>query len=57
MVSLRVFNVSEEAYNLAAETVVALAKPVIDIWSLMKRIRECCGPSQSNQSVCITRGH
>ena len=57
MVSLRVFSVSEEAYNLAAETVVALAKPVIDIWSLMKRIRECCGPSQSNQSVCITRGH
>ena len=30
-VPLRVFNVSNEAYHLAAETVIALAKPVIDV--------------------------
>ena len=34
MVPLRVFNVSDNVYNLAAETVVALAKPVIDVTSL-----------------------
>ena len=31
VVPLRVFNVSEEVYNLAAETVVALATPVMDV--------------------------
>ena len=31
VVPLRVFNVSDEVYTLAAETVVALAKPVIDV--------------------------
>ena len=31
---LRVFNVSDEVFDLAAETVVALAKPVIDVTSL-----------------------
>ena len=30
-VPLRVFNVSNEAYHLVAETVIALAKPVIDV--------------------------
>ena len=34
VVPLRVFNVSDNVYNLAAETVVALAKPVIDVTSL-----------------------
>ena len=34
LVPLRVFNVSDEVCNLAAETVVALAKPVIDVTSL-----------------------
>ena len=34
VVPLRVFNVSDEVYTLAAETVVALAKPVIDVTSL-----------------------
>ena len=34
VVPLRVFNVSDNVYNLAAETVVALAKPVINITSL-----------------------
>lgn len=29
-----VFNVSDNVYNLAAETVVSLAKPVIDVTSL-----------------------
>ena len=29
VVPLRVFNVSDEVFNLAAETVVALAKPVV----------------------------
>ena len=33
-VSLRVFNVSDEVCNLAAETVVALAKPVVYLTSL-----------------------
>ena len=31
MVPLRVFNASDEVYNLVAETVVALAKPGIDV--------------------------
>ena len=31
VVPLRVFNISVDVYNLAAETVVALAKPVIDV--------------------------
>jgi len=31
VVPLRVFNVSDEVYNLAAETVAALAKPGIDV--------------------------
>ena len=30
-VPLRVINVSNEAYHLAAETVAALAKPVVDV--------------------------
>ena len=34
VVPLRVFNVSDEVFNLAAETVVALAKPVIEVTSL-----------------------
>ena len=34
VVTLRVFNVSDEAYHLAAETVVAVAKPVIDVTPL-----------------------
>ena len=34
VVPLHVFNVSDNVYNLAAETVVALAKPVIDVTSL-----------------------
>lgn len=34
VVPLRVFNVSDEVYHLAAETVVALAKPIIDVTSL-----------------------
>ena len=34
VVPLRVFNVSDNVYNLAPETVVALAKPVIDVTSL-----------------------
>ena len=34
MVPLRVFNVSDEVFNLAAETVVALAKLVIEVTSL-----------------------
>ena len=34
VVPLRVFNVSDNVYNSAAETVVALAKPVIDVTSL-----------------------
>ena len=34
LVPLRVFNVSDEVCNLAAETVVALAKPVVDVTSL-----------------------
>ena len=34
VVPLRVFNVSEEVFNLAAETVVALATPVIEVTSL-----------------------
>ena len=34
MVPLRVFNVSNEVCNLASETVVALAKPVVDVTSL-----------------------
>ena len=36
MVPLRVFNVSDEVFNLAAETVVALAKPVIEVTSVVK---------------------
>ena len=31
VIPLRVFNVSDEVYNLAAETVVALATPVVDV--------------------------
>lgn len=31
---LRVFNVSNEVFHLAAETVTALAKPVTDVTSL-----------------------
>ena len=31
VVPLRVFNVSDEVCILAAETVVALAKPVVDV--------------------------
>ena len=42
VVPLHVLNVSNEVYHLAAETVVALAKPVIEChltsWSFMKRI-------------------
>ena len=34
VVSLCVFNVSNDAFNLAAEIVVALAKPVVDVTSL-----------------------
>ena len=34
VVLLRVFNVSDEVYHLAAETVVSLAKLVIDVTSL-----------------------
>ena len=34
VVPLRVCNVSDEVFNLAAETVVALAKPVIEVTSL-----------------------
>ena len=34
VVPLRVFNVSDEAYNLAGETVVAVAKSVIDVTPL-----------------------
>ena len=34
VVPLRVFNISDEVCNLAAETVVALAKPVVDVTSL-----------------------
>ena len=34
VVSLRVFNVSDEVCNLDAETVVALAKQVVDVTSL-----------------------
>ena len=34
-----VFNVSDEVYNLAAETMVALAKPVIDVTSLEPHAR------------------
>ena len=43
VVPLRVFNVSDEVFNLAAETVVALAKPVIDVTSL-----ELCEESQES---------
>ena len=34
VVPLRVFNVSDEVFNLASETVVALARPVIEVTSL-----------------------
>ena len=34
MVPLHVFNVSDKVFNLAAETVVAVAKPVIEVTSL-----------------------
>lgn len=34
MFPLRVFDVSDNVYNLAAATVVALAKPVIDVTTL-----------------------
>ena len=34
VVPLRVFNVSAEVLNLTAETVVVLAKPVIEVTSL-----------------------
>ena len=34
VVPLRVFNVSNEVFHLAAETVIALAKPVTDVTSL-----------------------
>ena len=57
VVPLRVFNVSDEAYNVAAETV---AKPVIDVTplELYEENQESVeGPSQSNQSACITRSH
>ena len=43
VVPLRVFNVSDNVYNLAAETVNALAKPVIDVTSLE--------PYEENESV------
>ena len=43
VVPLRVFNVSDEVCNLAAETVVALAKPVVDVTSL-KLYEENHGP-------------
>ena len=34
MVPLRVFNVSNEVFHLAADTVIALAKPVTDVISI-----------------------
>ena len=34
VVPLRVFNVSDKVCNLAAETVVALSKPAVDVTSL-----------------------
>ena len=34
VVPLRVFNISNEVFHLAAETVIALAKPVTDVTSL-----------------------
>ena len=34
VVPLRIFNVSDDVFNLAAETVIALAKPVIEFTSL-----------------------
>lgn len=36
VIPLRVFNVSDEVYNLAAETVVALATPVMDVALLVR---------------------
>ena len=59
LVPLHVFSVSDNVYNLASETVVALAKPVIDVTSLKpyEKNESGCRPSLSNESACIRRNN